>query len=494
MTSTSNVSAGTMDGFVELPPDFLNFTTLMQRKGLGEWKLSQEHVRAVVEVLYAVVVQAYSGSMETLVRRSHNANENTRFSGALTRELNARGWKAPTKEKYLHSLKRILSETPVSESFVSTLKLEKAKAQYNRILGKKHSSETATPAIKERLEAWVALLREETGSKTMVSLRTIISFYVNQCLPQLELELERWPAEPQSAVMERLHADPALVETICGPPGTGLAKKKATWLRIFLNDIIKIPHPIPDAYFAKPVKPESDDAMTSDAHRISSEALETMYAQSKLCVRDELIFLLFITTGLRIGGVSKIRVDAVVDVLDDVYVARTQGRTKEKGGKWTSFCLTKRVQTLVEDWLKNHRPASSSPCLFPGTAAEHVHTETIRCSFHKLCARAGLSGKEYHPHALRHTFAHLLLETGNSVDVVAKCLNHSSSQVTEKFYLKENIEEVTNRAVIPWLPELSKKRVAPLPAFLDEGAQTGKQKQVAKKQKLNQTLSSLDLL
>ena len=152
------------------------------------------------------------------------------------------------------------------------------------------------------------------------------------------------------------------------------------------------------------------------------------------------------------------------------------------------------MQALVEEWLRNHRPASKSPYLFPGTSQEHVHTETIRANFHKLCARAGLTGKEYHPHALRRTFAHLLLETGNSVDVVAKCLNHSSAQTTEKFYLKENIEEVTERAVIPWLQDAEKKRVAPLPKFLDEGGQGGKERQVAKKQKLDQTLSSLDLL
>jgi hypothetical protein len=80
------------------------------------------------------------------------------------------------------------------------------------------------------------------------------------------------------------------------------------------------------------------------------------------------------------------------------------------------------------------------------------------------------------------------------VDVVAKCLNHSSSETTEKFYLKENIEEVTDRASIPWLHEASKKREVALPAFLDNGVDSGKNQQAAKKQKLNETLSSLDLL
>ena len=81
------------------------------------------------------------------------------------------------------------------------------------------------------------------------------------------------------------------------------------------------------------------------------------------------------------------------------------------------------------------------------------------------------------------------------MDVVAKCLNHSSSETTEKFYLKENIEEVTDRASIPWLHEASKKREVALPTFLDNGVERGSVEiQTAKKQKLDQMLSSLDLL
>ena len=145
-------------------------------------------------------------------------------------------------------------------------------------------------------------------------------------------------------------------------------------------------------------------------------------------------------------------------------------------------------------WLHQHRPASSTPYLFPGTTGEHISTEAIRVRFQKLCTQAGLSGKEFHPHALRHTYAHLLLETGNSTDVVSKCLNHSSTEVTEKFYLKENIEEVTQRATIPWLREDSKRKEIPLPSFLDDKTRPGREQQAAKKQKINQALSSLEAL
>ena len=128
----------------------------------------------------------------------------------------------------------------------------------------------------------------------------------------------------------------------------------------------------------------------------------------------------------------------MANIENNSYKVKAQGRTKEKGNKWVNFALTTAVQGKLTDWLTSHRPANPSPYLFPGSVDGHMSTDAIRDTFKRLCIAAGLHGKEFHPHALRHTYAHLLLETGNSVDIVAKCLNHSNSKVTEQFYLKEN--------------------------------------------------------
>ena len=84
----------------------------------------------------------------------------------------------------------------------------------------------------------------------------------------------------------------------------------------------------------------------------------------------------------------------------------------------------------------------------------------------------------------------MLLETGNSVDIVSKCLNHASASTTERFYLKENIQEIADRAVIPWLQRSTKREVA-LPAFLDA---LPREQQASKRQKLTESLASLALL
>ncbi len=73
--------------------------------------------------------------------------------------------------------------------------------------------------------------------------------------------------------------------------------------------------------------------------------------------------------------------------------------------------MTPRVQELTQIWLTQIRPADPSPYVFPGQLGGHISTATIRLAFHGLCSAAGLTGKEFHPHALRHSYAHILLES-----------------------------------------------------------------------------------
>ena len=96
-----------------------------------------------------------------------------------------------------------------------------------------------------------------------------------------------------------------------------------------------------------------------------------------------------------------------------------------------------------------------------------------------------------HPHALRHSYAHILLNSGNSVDIVSKLLGHSSSSTTEKFYLKETASDVAERANIPWLDKsLTCKKV--VPDFLKATTQPEPAKdRTAKKRMKN--MSKLDI-
>jgi integrase/recombinase XerD len=190
--------------------------------------------------------------------------------------------------------------------------------------------------------------------------------------------------------------------------------------------------------------------------------------KAKKTPKDELMYMILITTGMRVGGLAQIKTEHVAVVMSNDVEVKETGRTIEKGRKWFSFAMNEQVQKLLYEWIVNLRPADPSPYLFPGQCASrgHITTTTIRNTFRGWCKAAGLTGKEFHPHALRHSYAHILLESGNSVDVVSKLLNHSSTKVTEMFYLKENASEVAQRANIPWLAKENKKKRQIVPSFL----------------------------
>ena len=142
------------------------------------------------------------------------------------------------------------------------------------------------------------------------------------------------------------------------------------------------------------------------------------------------------------------------------------------------------------------RPACDTSYLFPGrgSATNHMTTSTVRKIFQDLCAAGNLSGKHLHPHALRHSYAHILLESGNSVDIVSKLLGHTSSTTTEKFYLKENASDIAKRANIPWLNNTNRKEDQIVPKFLDHNNEADKKTKDAKlRHKRRRQMASLDM-
>ena len=264
-----------------------------------------------------------------------------------------------------------------------------------------------------------------------------------------------------------------MLEGIIGK-GAG-AREKATRLQFLLRDILGASVSVPAAPL-KRRREETEDDCGQDLHRISSEDLQRIHEEARKNQLDELLFMLMLTTGLRVGGVAKLKINNVADVKNGKYLLRATGRTLEKGSKMASFILCPEVNRLLLAWLTNGRPADCGPYVFPGaTAASHIAMSNIRRRFKDLCKRCGLTGTEFHPHALRHTNAHILLECGNSADVVSKCLNHSNVAVTQQFYLKESAAEVQARCNAPWQraeteAERSQRALDALPSFLQSGA------------------------
>jgi hypothetical protein len=467
------------DGDFTLTTEFMDFELAVKQEACKEWGLQPGAcwIDSPLHVIFAAVHANYGNRLDTLQQRATNVGENARLSQALTEACANKNWQTATVRKYTGIIKRILDMLSFPEGFVASLKIAcRQSAQGNKALGKYGSLPAENP-IRKRLDGWVEMIRNDTRNQSDLSIRNIISFYFTACLPALGLDLKNWPDDPIAHVASHVKDNPNAVKSIVGEDAS--AQVKAGRLEFLLHNIIGSDIDVPKPGKFRSAAPTEDDD-GSDIHRISATDLELLYTEAKKDTRDELFFMLMLTTGLRVGGVCNILTRHVADIRNNQYVVRKEGKTKEKGNKFASFVMCTRVRELVSTWLARLRPADTGPYLFPGTAqGSHISTDATRLSFARLCHKCGLKGPQFHPHALRHTNAHMLLECGNSVEAVSKCLNHSSTAVTEKFYLRESAAEVQSRCIVPWAPaetetEKRKRGMDALPGFLKASNEVAK--------------------
>lgn len=100
-----------------------------------------------------------------------------------------------------------------------------------------------------------------------------------------------------------------------------------------------------------------------------------------------------------------------------------------------------------------------------------------------------MEGKHIHAHSLRHSFAHILLESGNKPELVSKMLGHSSTITTEQYYLKESASEASKRMNIPWLERTEQEN--PVPSFLNTQKKVRTTKKKKSKSDRNKILRNL---
>ena len=150
-------------------------------------------VDSPLDVIFAAFYAAYGNSLATFLRAASAAGENARFSRALSEACCRRKWSVPTVRKYATNIKRILGLLPLPEGFVTSLRIvREERPSISKALGKYGKLPGDDPA-RLRVEEWISALRDRTRCGSELSLRNVVQFYGNVCLPNLNLELGRWP-------------------------------------------------------------------------------------------------------------------------------------------------------------------------------------------------------------------------------------------------------------------------------------------------------------
>ena len=205
-----------------------------------------------------------------------------------------------------------------------------------------------------------------------------------------------------------------------------------------------------------PTAPERSAFSRAEVHAIVRAAASPL---------EQLVVVLLLTTGLRLGGLVRLR---AAEGLDDIL------ETVEKNGRPRTVRPTHACRWLLTRWYAaGGRPAGGY--VFPSPMRAGAPLSTRR--MHQVCARvferAGVRGPVAHPHAFRHTVVHMLFMNGSSFvrgraarplapppEAIAKWIGHASPAVTSSVYGRLSEREVeASLQGVPFLAE-DRARVA----------------------------------
>jgi integrase len=428
-----------------------------------ELKIQQGHWVLGFTLLTNTLFITYGNTLfSTLVINSKLHEESIIFSKNLKKVIEINEWSNNTANISFCVLKKILRKTNIDQGFISKISILKDKKI------KRDTAEFCLPSKYKKLSCddenrqiilnWIVRLKRDTKYKSQSSIRMVISFMI-ALFSQLNIPVS------QDILFSNMDFDTIKQSIIDTHPNFPL-KTKVNYTMNFMCLILNESKYIKQfELYKKSINIKKQVQEDSDKHRISKEELELIFEASKENIRNNTLFLLMATTGLRACGVSNIKLDNITNLLNGKITINKSGRTIEKGNKWFTFPISDSLSKLLLEYISNNRKSNSS-YLFPGRGEDiGISTNRINSIIKEIALKANVKGPHIHAHSIRHSFAHILLESGNKPELVSKMLGHSSTKTTEEYYLKESALEVSKRANIPWL--VRQEYSNPVPDFLD---------------------------
>jgi site-specific recombinase XerD len=136
--------------------------------------------------------------------------------------------------------------------------------------------------------------------------------------------------------------------------------------------------------------------------------------------RIKMLLVMIYSCGLRLSEATHLRIG-------DVDTARMQVKVTGKGGKDRYVPLARRSQQLLEDYLKDHRPA---PWLFTDKLGRAPCPNGTAQSVFRAALRQTDIDKPASIHTLRHSYATHLLENGIDIRIIQAALGHKHPSTT----------------------------------------------------------------
>ncbi|MGL4208597.1 MAG: tyrosine recombinase XerC, partial [Candidatus Adiutrix sp.] len=186
----------------------------------------------------------------------------------------------------------------------------------------------------------------------------------------------------------------------------------------------------PAASVSSPKLPQKQALFMTEAETSSFLEPETPAKNQALFWRNQAIFELIYSAGLRVGEL--VRLD-----LSHVHLANLTLMVREgKGGKDRLLPFGQVAAEAMTQWLKVRDSFCQGPksgaAFFLGSRGGRLNDREVR-----RCMHLRLNGQSldpnYSPHSLRHTFATHLLSAGADLRAIQEMLGHDSLVTTQKY-------------------------------------------------------------
>lgn len=154
--------------------------------------------------------------------------------------------------------------------------------------------------------------------------------------------------------------------------------------------------------------------------------------------KEKALFELMLCTGMRVGEISNL------NIADLDLTHKTVTIWGEKSDKYRTGMLTPKAVKALRNYIGN-RPGTDPVFLADRAPHNRMREYGIEKLAKEMAVRGGVTRLTATVHVYRKTFASVLYRKTGDVMLVSKLLGHSNPEITVKYYLVDDIEEMQSK-------------------------------------------------
>ena len=150
-------------------------------------------------------------------------------------------------------------------------------------------------------------------------------------------------------------------------------------------------------------------------------------AKDSMVNRDQLLFMLGVTTGLRVAALAQINIE-------DINLDNNTIHVIEKRNKEFDVLISEKVRKVLVAWMKDRQKyfgAANTNALFISQYGQRISYDAIRKLLIKYAE--GVTNKKITPHVMRHSCATAIYDKTGDIYLASAQLHHSNISTTMRY-------------------------------------------------------------